>query len=213
MNNRFTTCILAAIASIVLSQGTQAAEAIPMPPTLDAQALGRLLPQFQAGGHIFYFRHASTRHDQEDKQPVDLSSCDKQRNLSESGKTESRSIGDAFKRLHIPVGLVVSSPYCRTLETARLAFGRAEVSDDLHFAIGLPKAEVSEKALALRKMLATVPAQGVNSVIVSHTANLQEAVGLWPKPEAVAFIFKPDAAGNLVALGRVPPELWSQLGR
>lgn len=213
MNKRITSSILAAITSIVLSQAAHAAEAMPMPPTLDAQALSRLLPQIQAGGHIFYFRHASTRHDQEDKQPVDLSSCDKQRNLSESGKAESRAIGDAFKRLHIPVDLVVSSPYCRTVETAKLAFGHTDVSDDLHFAIGLPKAEVTEKAGALRKMLGTAPAPGKNNVIVSHTANLQEAVGLWPKPEAVAFIFKPDVAANPVALGRVPPELWPQLGR
>ena len=197
--------------AISLPLALQAEEVLSMPPTLDAKELGSLLPKMQQGGYVFYFRHASTRHDQEDMQPIDLSNCKAQRNLSDEGKKEAITIGQAFKRLRIPVGNVISSPYCRAVETAKLAFGHAETSDDLHFSIALPKAEVQQKATTLRQMLASKPKKGMNTIIVSHTANLQEAVGIWPKPEAVAILFKSDSVGNLMPIGRVPPEIWAQV--
>jgi hypothetical protein len=46
--------------------------------------------------------------------------------------------------------------------------------------------------------------------MVSHTANLQEAVGIWPKPEGVAHVFKPTGDGNFSYVGMVMPEVWAQ---
>jgi hypothetical protein len=57
-------------------------------------------------------------------------------------------------------------------------------------------------------VLATVPPAGVNVGLVSHTANLQEAVGLWPKPEGVAHVFKPKGDGTFLYVGVMQPESW-----
>jgi hypothetical protein len=46
------------------------------------------------------------------------------------------------------------------------------------------------------------------TALISHTANLQEAVGLWPKPEGVAHIFKPRGDGTFSYVGVMQPETW-----
>jgi broad specificity phosphatase PhoE len=60
-----------------------------------------------------------------------LDDCATQRNLSAEGRAHARRIGEAFRKMQIPVGRVLSSPWCRCVETAKLAFGGAEVSEPL----------------------------------------------------------------------------------
>jgi phosphohistidine phosphatase SixA len=187
------------------------AEDLPEPPTFAGPELVTLAGHLKAGGYVIYFRHLDTRQDQEDKQPVDLNDCKAQRNLSDQGKARGKGIGRAFKQAKIPVGEVVSSPFCRTLETAKIIFGKATPEASLFFAIALSDEGKKQKGQMLCSMLSKVPANGTNTVIVSHTANLQEAVGLWPKPEGAAYVLRPDGKGGVVAVARVMPDAWSVL--
>ena len=82
------------------------------------------------------------------------------------------------------------------------------VSDDLFFASNAPKDAVARMTASLRRMLSTRPADGANSIVVSHTSNLREAAGIWPKPEGVAIVFRPLGDGRFEALARIPPEDW-----
>lgn len=200
-----------ALAALAAAGGVQAAPALPDPPAFDAAALQAWLPALRKGGYTIYLRHAATRLDQQDRQPVVLADCSTQRNLSDDGRRQARALGEAFRRLRIPVERVLSSPFCRSMDTARLAFDRAQASADLHFAVGLPKAEREAKGEALRRLLAQPTGRGRNTVIVAHTANLEEAVGLWPKPEGAAIVFRADAAGRLQAVARIAPEVWAGL--
>ncbi|MGH6661809.1 MAG: histidine phosphatase family protein [Rhodospirillales bacterium] len=160
---------------------------------------------------IIYFRHAASDKTQKDERPVDLSDCAKQRNLSDEGRRQSQAIGEAIRALGIPVGPVISSPFCRTIDTAKLAFGKVEKSDVLQFTIGASPGEKSQAEAALRKMLSDKPPAGQNRVIVSHTANLKDATGIWPKPEGVAIVFEPRGAGGFQAVARIAPDAWSQV--
>ena len=178
------------------------------PERLSLKELRKLIPQLKQGGYVIYIRHATTDYNQEDKRPVDLNNCKTQRNLTKQGRKQAQTIGRAFRQHHIPVGQVISSPYCRCLETAKLAFGQATRSDSLYFAMGLKREGKEVKGVELRNMLMQAPAKGKNTVIVSHTANLQEAVGLWPKPEGASYIFKIDDTGELQAIAIVEPDLW-----
>jgi|KBSSwiStaDraftv2_1062776.scaffolds.fasta_scaffold226218_2 phosphohistidine phosphatase SixA len=186
----------------------QTAEPVPTPATLSADDLQALTPQLRKGGYIFYLRHGLTRLDQEDRQPVVKDDCATQRNLSDEGRKQAETLGAALRKARIPVGRVLSSPFCRCLDTARLAFASAEVSEDLYFAIGLTKLERQAKGASLRRLLAEQPTAGSNSVLVAHTANLEEAVGFWPKPEGTAILFQPDGTGGFRVLGRIPPDTW-----
>ena len=154
-----------------------------------------LVKELKKGGYIIYFRHGTTAEfGEKDVADADLDDCARQRNLSETGRTQTRNIGQSFRQLEIPIGAVYSSPYCRCVETAKNLFGKAEKTRALHFAIHLRTSERATVTSQLLDLLGTPPAAGTNTAMISHTANLQEAVGVWPKPEGVAHVFKPVAA-------------------
>src|SRR5207249_10493023 len=60
-----------------------------------------------------------------------LEDCSTQRNLDESGRAQAMRIGEVFRQNAIAVGKILSSPRCRCLDTARLAFGQAQPWDAL----------------------------------------------------------------------------------
>src|SRR6202035_2867623 len=67
---------------------------------------------------------ADADHSQVDR-GVRLEDCTTQRNLTDRGRDHSRALGEAIRSLGIPIGAVLASPMCRTMETATLAFGTA----------------------------------------------------------------------------------------
>lgn len=207
---RSSLLALTAAAAMLGVNGGAGAQTLTDPPTLTATEVRQIAKRLQLGGYVLYFRHLATRQDQEDSQPVDLSDCTRQRNLSHEGIAQGRAISQAFLKLRIPLGEVISSPFCRTLDTAKLIAGKASANPDLFFAISLTAAEKERKATALRALLARAPSGQRNLMIVGHTANLQEAVGLWPKPEGVAYIFRPDGKGNISPVARIEPATWSE---
>lgn len=170
-----------------------------------------LVSQLQNGGLIMYVRHAATNHDEADKNISDLSRCDLQRNLSEQGKEESRTMAEAMARFEMPIGQVFSSPYCRTIDTAVMAFGRYHVVDDLRATFFTNKEETDRINEALRLLLSREPELGNNTVIVGHTANLDDVTQVWPKPEGVVHVFRPLGENGFEHLGRITPMDWLTL--
>ena len=79
--------------------------------------------------------------------------CDNQRPLTDKGRAEAREIGAAFRELKIPVARVLASPRCRTMETAMLAFGRAEREDAARG--GPASAGSGDRYASLRVVLST----------------------------------------------------------
>jgi phosphohistidine phosphatase SixA len=180
------------------------------PNVIDGAELVRAL---RAGGYVLYFRHGKTDMSTRDSDRGTLSNCATQRILSDEGRQQMTGIGQQFRRLRIPVGDVRASPYCRTLDTARLAFGKVEPEPELEHTVTADAATTRRRAEALNKLLAAVPAAGTNTVLSGHTGNLQEAVGIWPSPEGVAIVFKPDGRGGARYVATIPPTRWAELGR
>lgn len=169
-----------------------------------------LVKELQKGGYVIYFRHGTTNEQGEkDVAGADLADCSQQRPLSPAGQVQTKEIGAAFRALRIPTGEVYASPSCRCLDTARNIFGKATRSDFLHFAAHLRNVDRNSVTAKLLDYLAVVPPAGTNTALVSHTANLQEAVGIWPKPEGVAYIFKPRGDGTFSYIGLMLPEAWA----
>ncbi|MEK6243406.1 MAG: histidine phosphatase family protein [Pseudomonadota bacterium] len=173
---------------------------------------GALVEALKSGGNVIYFRHAATDQAQQDSSPVDFKSCATQRNLSDKGKEQASTIGKTFGLLGVKVSKVYASPYCRAVDTAKLAFGEVTVVPDLEFAIAKSEAEAKRLGRVLRKMLENQPPKGTNTVIVAHSANLKEAIDIFPQPEGVAHIFRYQD-GRLTHVGRVPPEQWAALAK
>ncbi|HSE47045.1 MAG TPA: histidine phosphatase family protein [Gemmatimonadales bacterium] len=126
-----------------------------------------LLATLRAGGYVIYFRHADTDHSREDQRPVNLDDCATQRVLSEKGRRNSHAIGEAIHALDVPIGPVLASPLCRTVETAVLVFGHAETSMATREA-GLEPVGSPGRYAALRALLSTAPTAGKNTAIVGH---------------------------------------------
>ncbi len=183
----------------------------PTPSIEEGNEGGELLRALRAGGFVIYFRHAATVPGG-DADLQNLANCATQRNLSDQGREQAREIGNAFRQLSIPVGTILSSALCRTLESANLAFGRAEQSLDL---TSLPQAgseaEEERRVMALRELLATPPPAGQNTVLVGHLFNIQRVAEI-NLAEGEAAVFEPRGEGNFAVVDTVSPEEWVNLG-
>jgi broad specificity phosphatase PhoE len=180
------------------------------PPEPKLPGLDAVLSDLRQGGLVIYFRHGTTDRSGAGDAEADLARCETQRNLSAEGRDQAVQTGKAFRALGIPVGTVTTSPFCRCKDSASLAFGHFTVNNDLYFAIDGDATETARLAEALRRMLSTTPANKTNAVIVSHMANLREAAGIWPKPEGVAYIFRPLPGGRYEPVAKVAPQDWGR---
>ncbi len=171
-----------------------------------------LLASLQQGGYVIFFRHAATDHSQKDIDKKNLANCDTQRRLNAVGRQQSQDIGDAFKTLEIPVGDVITSEYCRCINTAKIAFGKATPSMDITSIQDVSPEVKAQRIENLRKMLNTVPAAGTNTVLVAHKWMFKDASGQLID-EGEAAIFKPQPNGTTVMVKRVKPEQWKNLSQ
>lgn len=92
-----------------------------------AHADEALWEALRGGGHVLFVRHSQTTPGIGDPPGFKLEECATQRNLSDEGRAQARRMGDALRLRKVPIGEVLSSPWCRCVETAQLAFGRAKV--------------------------------------------------------------------------------------
>ncbi|HEV2976473.1 MAG TPA: histidine phosphatase family protein [Casimicrobiaceae bacterium] len=180
--------------------------------TGDADRLaGRpLLAALKAGGLILYFRHASTDFGQNDEQMTGYEDCTRQRNLTARGRDEARAIGAAIARLGLPIGEVLASPFCRTMETARLIFGRATAAAAVRG--GPPSGGATERYAALRELLSSPPPAGTDLVIVSHGNPFHAVAGEVYLAEGEAAVIQPLGAAGFRIVARIPKDGWEALG-
>jgi phosphohistidine phosphatase SixA len=156
------------------------------------------------------FRHAAT--DTGTDTTDDLSDCSRQRNLNAEGRRQSREIGRAFERLGIPVGRVLASPFCRTRDTARLAFGRVRPSRAL-LSVEFFATPREGRRKGLRRLLEAEPPGGTNTVLVSHGSAIYEATERDPE-EGEAVIVEPERGKRSFAVvAAATAGDWRRLGR
>ena len=198
---------------LVFALSSEPAAAEEATPTLTDETLVLAL---RGGGYNLYFRHVATDWSQQDdvREAGDWLSCDssRMRQLSGAGREAARSIGKAIRSLAIPVGKVLASPYCRTLETARLMqFGPVEPTTAV---MNLRSAEYFGGRAAIvataQALLATLPEPGTNTVIVAHGNVAQAATPVYPG-EGDGIVFQPDGAGGFQYIGQITPADWSRI--
>ena len=189
---------------LAASTGGQAQQAAA-PPLREAELLAAL----RAGGYILYFRHADTDHRQNDGRMTSADDCATQRNLTDRGREHARAIGEAIRALGIPIGAVLASPLCRTVETATLAFGHAEKAPAVREGGRLPPGNPGRFS-ALRALLSAAVALGVNTAIVGHAYPYQTLVGGQYLGEGEADVVRPRGA-DFEVVARVGLAPWREL--
>ena len=150
-----------------------------------------------------------TDHSQKDTRLGRVEDCASQRNLTDRGRGHACSIGEAIRALGIPIGVVLASPRCRTVETATLAFGAAERSDAVREAGPAPPGS-ADRFAGLRGLLATMPAGGTNAGIVGHAYPFYSLAGGQYFDEGQAAVVRPGGVG-IEALARVGLKEWREL--
>jgi hypothetical protein len=135
--------------------------------------------------------------------------CANQRPLTDQGRDEARAIAGHLRRLRIPVDKVHASPFCRTVETAMLAFGKAEKT---HEARGGPvKSDDPKRYDALKKLLSTPPAPGRNNAIASHGNPYFAVFGAPYLAEGEIAVVRPGGNARYETVARIRLEDWDKL--
>jgi len=198
-------CLLASPSPAVAQLGGQV-----LKPKLAGMALAQTLQQ---GGHTILLRHMSTSPFNPDSAVFDIDDCTTQRNLSETGKQQAKLLGESFEKLGIAVGQVLSSPYCRCMDTGQFAFGEVSSSETLRVGDSRPGSGSDDPGVAIRKLLDTAPPAGKNTVLIAHSVTLLYAFGLTGKPEGVAHVFRPSGLGlgRPQYIGLMKPDEWPAL--
>jgi phosphohistidine phosphatase SixA len=171
----------------------------------------QLVEDLRQGGYIIYFRHSATDNTQQDSDPRNLTNCATQRNLTDQGRNLAATIGIQIRNLQIPVGLVLSSPYCRAREHASLSFGLVDTEPTLQFYEALPRDEWPAHITAFQRVLgAAVPPAGANLVMVSHSPNIRDAAGIdLPVEGGAAILALAPDGGTPTLVARVLPTEWA----
>jgi phosphohistidine phosphatase SixA len=141
----------------------------------------------------------------------DLSDCSRQRNLSLEGRREARAIGRAMRRLDIRIGRVLASPFCRTRDTARLAVGKVTPTRALLSTDQLSGPAADRQRQAVRRLLATEPRPGTDTLLVSHESVIDAATGVNVE-EGEALVVRPRTDGSgFKVTGRLRAADWREL--
>ncbi|HEV8640372.1 MAG TPA: histidine phosphatase family protein [Methylomirabilota bacterium] len=167
-----------------------------------APAEDALWDLLKGGGQVVVMRHASTDPGVGDPRGFKLDDCATQRNLSAAGREEARRIGAAFRARGARVGRVLSSRWCRCLETARLAFGRVEPWPPIDSFFEDRSRELAQTR-AVRALAGERPAGG-NLVLVTHQINIGALTGVYPVSGEIV-VLTPQGGGEFRVAGRLPP--------
>ena len=154
-------------------------------------------------GAIVLFRHA-TAPGIGDPADFQLGVCATQRNLDDQGRTEARRLGEQFRNRNIEVGSVLSSQWCRTRETARLAFGDVARDEPAFNSSFLAPGDVSAVQTAQARALLSKWRGPGTLVVVTHQVNISALTGVYTS-SADGVVVRPDASGSLRVVGRVAP--------
>lgn len=168
-------------------------------PARADDALWALLKQ---GGQVVLIRHAVTDPGVGDPPGFKLDDCRTQRNLSDAGRREAQRLGAAVRERGIPIARVLSSPWCRCLETAHIAFGvdaKKEPALSNLFEYGHNR---ERQLRAFRKLVAAAPKQG-NVILITHGSTTAAFTSISPAT-AEMVIVTPEGGGQYRVAGRIP---------
>ena len=176
-----------------------------------------LLKELRLGGYSLYFRHGITDHGKKGNRKFTYSAacleqgecgaCDQQRGLNKAGRKQSQETGEFIQALNIPIGIVVASPLCRTMDTANLMFGRAEPSVDVRDG-GLGPTSHPR----LRNIVAKAIPRGTNQAISGHSGQFQLVTGgEYHLEEGEVAVIKGYGNGEFKILAQIPSQNWQSL--
>lgn len=172
-----------------------------------------LINRLRQGGHILVMRHASSPREAPSKEVANADNTKLERQLDEAGRRGATVMGEAIRALRIPIGVVLTSPTYRAMETVKLArldspTAVNELGDGGQSMQGITEAQ----AVWLRGKVTEVPRSG-NTILVTHQPNLSRAFPDWGSTvvDGETVVIRPDGSGGISVVGRIKIDDWSQM--
>jgi broad specificity phosphatase PhoE len=166
---------------------------------LPAFANEQLWSLLKGDGLVVLMRHTITTPGVGDPPGMKVDDCSTQRNLTDEGRRHAKLIGEAWRAHGAQVSKVMSSPMCRCLETAQLAFGRVD-----EFPPVTNSRTESEMPRQVREMrtVASEKHRGPSVVLVSHGTTITMVTGISLEPGEM-LIVNPQGDGKFEIKGRL----------
>lgn len=173
-----------------LAMAASAADS-PPPPARD------LVPD----ASVILFRHA-TAPGIGDPAHMRLGDCSTQRNLDTQGRAQARRLGEQLRAMGVTVSAVWTSQWCRTRETAALAFPqRRPIEQPVFNSFFGDASGADEQTAQARALLQGWRGPGV-LVVSTHQVNIAALTGISPG-SGEGIVVRP-VEGGLRVLGRIP---------
>src|SRR5262245_482029 len=126
------------------------------------------------GGNVILLRHTDVDI-REGIGRLSPGNCAEEVNLSSRGVEQAKRLGEAFRAHGIAIGEVLASPYCRCIETATLAFGRATPVQYLRppGTVSEDQAKLNQERVVQEILKHRDPS---NLVMITHDLNIADVV-------------------------------------
>jgi phosphohistidine phosphatase SixA len=155
----------------------------------------------RAGRHVALMRHADAPDGAGDPPGFRLGDCATQRNLSAKGRTDAARIGARLKSEGIAVERILSSPWCRCMDTATLlALGPVEAEPTFGNVVVLSDQRESLTAGG-RAVIAKWRGSGI-LLVVTHGANIRALTGISPASGEIVVV-RSGSGGSSEPVGRL----------
>jgi phosphohistidine phosphatase SixA len=212
-------CILRIVFGVCFLVGLLALANCATTQTQPPSSMASLVEVLRNGGNVIYMRHVTADAGTDVPGAGEWwKKCGEgHRMLSDRGRADAVKVGEAIRRLGIPISEVLCSEYCRAVETARLlALGDPKTDARLNgwpaWKAVDPERGIERLAEGMRALLAAKPARG-NVLLVAHRQeipNLPDPV-IADLKDGESAVFTPDGRGGFVLRGRIKVEDWATL--
>lgn len=155
----------------------------------------------RAGRHVALMRHTDAPGGVGDPPGFRPDDCASQRNLSAKGRADAARIGARLRSERITVERIVSSPWCRCMDTATLLeLGPVEAEPTFGNVVVLREQATSLIAGA-RAVIDKWTGSGI-LLVVTHGANIRALTGIAPASGEIVVV-RSGSGGNTEPVGRL----------
>ncbi|MGF1569342.1 MAG: histidine phosphatase family protein [Nodosilinea sp.] len=168
-------------------------------PASDAELWAGL----QAGtGYVVLLRHTQTTPGTGDPPGFRLNDCATQRNLSAAGKVQASRIGQTFRHYDIDISQVLSSQYCRCLETSKLMNIGAVQPTQMLNSIFTDRSNSTQQIQQVNQHILKHRENAGVVVMVTHFANVLAVSGVSLQP-GDAVVLQANEQGEIDIIGQI----------
>ena len=154
-------------------------------------------------GYVLLLRHTLAP-GVADPENFKLDDCTTQRNLSQVGRDDAKSVGKWLKRLDIKIARVESSRWCRAKETAQLLdIGKVRLNSNLDSLLQSKDPVKAIQTVRVKKQIVDYRNKSGLLVLVGHYINIGAVTGVGVE-SGEGVLVKADGKGVIKVVGLTP---------